>query len=396
MGVAREIFQEGLRIPPIKLAGKRGFKQDVLSLVLANVRTPDERKGDLAAQLACVRLGERRLDELSRRYGRREIVARAKELQEYAERLMRHLVLNIQDGTYKAEDFLDDDGVTADPVPIKVAISVSGDSAAIDFTGSAPQTAGSVNAVYAVTLSAVFYVFRCLAPLEIPSNWGCMAPFKVVAPKGGVLNPIPPAAVGAGNVETSQRIVDVLFAALAGCRGLGIPAASCGTMSNVAIGGTDSNRVPFSYYETIAGGAGAGPGGPGRSGIHTHMTNTLNTPVEAIEAAYPLRVIRYEIRRGTGGRGRYSGGDGIRRDIKLLCGSEISILSERRKFRPSGLAGGGPGARGINTLIRGGQLKRLPSKAIVHGRAGDVVSIKTPGGGGFGRHRDGVKSRGNK
>jgi N-methylhydantoinase B len=385
MGTAREIYQEGLRIPPVKLAGASGFKRDILSLVLANVRTPEERRGDLAAQLACVRLGERRIAELRRRYGRRELRVRAKELQDYAERLMRQLISEIDDGDYSARDFLDDDGISSSPVPIKVVISIRGDSATIDFTGSSPQTSGSVNAVYAVTMSAVFYVFRCLAPHDLPSNWGCMAPFKVIAPEGSVLNPRPPAAVGAGNVETSQRIVDVLFVALTRAGKLGIPAASCGTMSNMAIGGLDSNCRPFSYYETIAGGAGAGPGGPGTSGVHTHMTNTLNTPVEAIEAGYPLRVIRYEIRRGTGGRGKYSGGDGIRRDIQLLSDAQVSILSERRKFRPPGLAGGGPGARGVNTVLKGGRSEHLPSKVTFNGKAGDVVCLKTPGGGGYGR-----------
>jgi N-methylhydantoinase B len=387
MGAAQEIYQEGIRIPPVKLAGARGFDRDVLSLVLANVRTPDERRGDLAAQLACVRLGERRVEELSRRYGTLELKARAKGLQEYAEKLMRYLISDIEDGDYRAQDFLDDDGVTPDPVVIKTVISIDGDSATVDFTGSSPQRRGNVNAVYAVTLSAVFYVFRCLAPYELPSNWGCMAPFKVIAPEGSVLNPRPPAAVGAGNVETSQRIVDVLFAALAKARRLGIPAASCGTMSNVAVGGLDWGRRPFSYYETVAGGAGAGPGGAGTSAVHTHMTNTLNTPVEAIETAYPLRVTRYEIRRGTGGRGAHNGGDGIRRDIELLTDAYVSILSERRRFHPPGLRGGEPGERGINLLLRAGRWKRLPSKITFEGRAGDIVSIRTPGGGGFGKRK---------
>jgi len=393
MGAAREIYQEGLRIPPLKIAGKRGFHGDILSLMLANVRTPEERRGDLAAQLACVRLGERRINDMGRRYGARELKRQGKELQDYAERLMRHLISGIDDGDYEARDYLDDDGVTSEPVPIKVVVSIRGDSAVIDFTGSAPQTSGNVNAVYAVTLSAVFYVFRCLGPRELPSNWGCMAPFEVIAPEGSVLNPKPPAAVGAGNVETSQRIVDVLLEALAGARGLAIPASSSGTMSNTAIGGPDSKGKPFSYYETIAGGAGAGPAGPGIGAVHTHMTNTLNTPVEAIEAAYPLRVDRYEIRRGTGGAGRHRGGDGVRRDIRLLRDAQVSILSERRKLRPPGAAGGEAGAKGVNMLVRRGRSRRLPSKISFDGKLGDVVSIRTPGGGGYGKPRKRVRRR---
>jgi N-methylhydantoinase B len=389
MGTATEVYQEGLRIPPVRLADRRGFRSGVLSLLMANVRTPDERRGDLAAQLSSVRLGERRLGEMARRYGPEELLARASALQRYSERLMRAAISEIPDGDYQARDFLDDDGVSSDPVPIAVRLSIAGDSATADFTGSAPQCAGNVNAVYAVTLSAAFYVFRCLAPYEIPSNWGCMAPIRVIAPEGTVVNPVPPAAVGAGNVETSQRIVDVLFAALASAGVRGIPAASSGSMSNVAIGGQGRDGRPFSYYETVAGGAGANETGPGPSAVHTHMTNTLNTPIEAIESAYPIRVIRYERRRGTGGRGRHRGGDGIVREIELLADAQVSVLSDRRRFAPPGLDGGRAGARGVNELRRGRVKKRLPSKISFNGRSGDVLSIRTPGGGGFGKERKG-------
>lgn len=387
MGPARDIYQEGLRIPPIKLADRGGFVKDALSLLMANVRTPQERRGDLAAQLACVRLGERRLQELNSRHGSKTLRDQARALQDYAEKLTRHVISGIPNGQYRAQDVLDDDGVATDPVSIRVKITVDGEKATVDFTGSDPQRGGNVNAVFAVTLSAVFYVFRCLAPYEVPSNWGCMAPLEVIAPVGSVLNPSPPAAVGAGNVETSQRIVDVLFAALAAAGIRGIPAASSGSMNNVAIGGMTAEGRPFSYYETLAGGAGASERGPGISAVHTHMTNTLNTPVEAIESAYPLRVLRYEIRRGTGGRGKNRGGHGLRREIQLLTDAQVSILSERRKFQPPGSRGGSPGARGINELIRGKKKTRLPSKTTFQGKRGDVLSIKTPGGGGFGRER---------
>jgi N-methylhydantoinase B len=385
MGTATDVYQEGLRIPPVTLADRRGFRRDVLALLMANVRTPEERRGDLAAQLSSVRLGERRLAEMALRYGPDEMLARAVALQRYSERLMRAVISEIPDGDYCARDVLDDDGVTSDPVSIAVKLSINGDSATADFTGSAPQCAGNVNAVYAVTLSAAFYVFRCLAPYEIPSNWGWMAPIEVIAPEGTVVNPVPPAAVGAGNVETSQRIVDVLFAALASAKVRGIPAASSGSMSNVAIGGVGPDGRPFSYYETVAGGAGANERGPGPSAVHTHMTNTLNTPIEAIESAYPLRVVRYERRRGTGGRGRHRGGDGVVREIELLADARVSILSDRRRFAPPGLGGGGPGAKGLNELKRGRVKRRLPSKTDFVGRVGDVLSVKTPGGGGFGK-----------
>jgi len=387
MGVASDVYQEGLRIPPIKLADSSGFLEDVTSLLLANVRTPVERRGDLAAQLACVRLGERRLRELARRYGPKELRLRAKALQDYAEKLMRVVISGIPDGQYRARDFLDNDGVSAGPVSIKVKLTVSGDEACLDFAGSDPQCAGNVNAVFAVTLSAVYYAFRCLAPYDIPSNWGCMAPIRVLAPEGSVVNPNPPAAVAAGNVETSQRIVDVLFAALAKAGVKGIPAASCGSMSNVTIGGVDSAGRGFSYYETIAGGAGASELGPGIDAVHTHMTNTLNTPVEAIEAAYPLRVLRYDVRKRTGGGGVHKGGNGVRREIELLCDAQVSVLSERRVFPPPGRRGGSPGARGINELTRRGVTKRLPSKISFLGKNGDILCIKTPGGGGFGRKK---------
>lgn len=385
MGVATEVYQEGICIPPIKVAGRDGFLEDVIALILANVRTPRERRGDLAAQLACVRLGERRLLELGGRYGADEIRLRAKALQDYAETLMRKVISGIPDGEYHARDVLDNDGVSSRPVAIKVKLRVKGDEASLDFAGSDPQCAGNVNAVFAVTLSAVFYVFRCLAPYDVPSNWGCMAPIRVSAPEGSVVNPIHPAAVAAGNVETSQRIVDVLFAAMAKAGVEGIPAASCGSMSNITIGGVDPDGRGFTYYETIAGGAGASERGGGLSAVHTHMTNTLNTPVEAIEAAYPLRVLRYDIRRRTGGRGRHRGGDGVRREIELLCDAQVSVLSERRVYPPPGRRGGSPGARGINELKRGERTTRLPSKTTFLGKKGDVLSVKTPGGGGFGR-----------
>jgi len=297
------------------------------------------------------------------------------------------------DGSYSFADHLDDDGVSDQPVPIQVTVTIHGDSATVDFSGSASQQKGSLNAVYAITLSAVYYVFRCLLGLDVPNNSGCLAPIKVIAPQGSVVNALPPAPVAGGNVETSQRIVDVLLGALAKAK-IGdsgkavIPAASQGTMNNVTIGGYDPLiRAPFAYYETIGGGMGARPDSDGPSALHSHMTNTLNTPAEALEYAYPLRVLRYEVRRGSGGAGKFHGGDGIRRDVQALVDVQVTLLTERRRFPPYGLAGGSPGQTGQNLILRLGQELPLPGKGTLELQAGDVLSIRTPGGGGYGREQ---------
>ncbi len=386
MPLSREIYQEGVVIPPLKLAEAGRLNEPLLELFLANVRTPQERRGDLRAQLAANERGAARLAEIAARYGAGEVQAYMEALLAYAERMTRRLLADLPDGTYAFEDVLDDDGIEPEPVPIRVAVTIDGDEAIVDFTGSAPQRPGPVNAVYAITLSAVHYVFRSLLGLDVPNNAGCLAPIRVIAPEGTVVNARPPAAVAAGNVETSQRIVDVLLGALAQACPERIPAASQGTMNNVTVGGWDPRRGrPFAYYETIGGGMGARPNGDGPSAIHSHMTNTLNTPVEALEFAYPLRVLRYEVRRGSGGRGRFRGGDGIRRDLEVLVPARASLLTERRRFRPYGLAGGEPGAPGENVLIRDGQEIPLPGKGTVELRPGDVLSLRTPGGGGWGR-----------
>ena len=259
----------------------------------------------------------------------------------------------------------------------------------MDFTGSAPQCAGSVNAVTAIAYSAVFYVFRCLLDEQVPATSGLMRPIRVVAPEGTIVNARPPAAVAGGNVETSQRIVDTLLRALARALPRKIPAASQGTMNNLTLGGVDPRfgNAPFAYYETIAGGMGARPGKDGESGIHTHMTNSLNTPIEVLEHAYPVRVRRYALRRGSGGRGDYRGGDGVIREIELLTRAQVSLLCDRRRIPPYGLAGGEPGAKGKNELIIHGRARRLPSKCSFYAPAGAVVRIETPGGGGWGRQK---------
>jgi N-methylhydantoinase B len=389
MAVAREIYQEGLVIPPVKLVEGGRLNQAAMDLILANVRTPEERAGDLRAQLAANQRGVARTQAMVARYGAAEVSQYMGELLAYAERMTRRLLATLPDGTYRFIDYLDDDGVDEEPVPIRVAITIQGDTATVDFTGSAPQQRGSVNAVYAITLSAVYYAFRCLIGLDVPNNTGCLVPIRVIAPEGTVVNALRPAPVAGGNVETSQRIVDVLLGALAQACPDRVPAASQGTMNNVTFGGWDPERESaFAYYETIAGGMGARPGKDGGSAVHTHMTNTLNTPVEALEYTYPFRVLRYAVRRGSGGRGHYRGGDGIRRDIQVLTEAQVSLLSERRRLTPYGLAGGEPGARGKNVLIRDGAEHSLPGKGTVCLQPGDVLSIRTPGGGGYGPPAD--------
>lgn len=386
MGLSEEIYQEGLRIPPVLLVRNGKPQRDVLAMLLANVRTPTEREGDLTAQIAACRLGEQRLQEMTHKYGVRKMDFYLAALQRYSARLMRHALSRIPDGTYRAEDFLDDDGYSRKPVRLQVAIRFHGGRATVDFTGSALQCRGGVNAVMAITTSAVFYVFRCLLGEDVPACAGLLEPVDIIAPEGTVLNARPPAAVAAGNVETSQRIVDVLLRALARALPHRIPAASSGTMNNLSFGGIDPRTgKPFAYYETIAGGMGARPTAGGLSGIHTHMTNSLNTPVEALESHFPVRVRRTSIRRGSGGRGKFQGGDGIIREIEFLTDVRLSILSDRRRFPPYGLAGGRPGKPGKNTLMAKGRAHKLPSKTVLSVPSGSILTIETPGGGGWGK-----------
>ena len=385
MPIAREIFQEGLIIPPVKLFSGGKLNQGIFDLILANVRTPEERSGDLWAQIAANRRGAERLVQLVDRYGLPEVNHYMQGLLAYTERMTRKLLEELPDGQYSFTDYLDDNGIDDEAVPITVAIRISGDTARVDFTSSAPQQKGSVNAVYAITLSAVYYVFRSLIGLDVPNNSGCLVPIEVIAPEGTVVNALPPAPVAGGNVETSQRIVDVLLGALSQARPERVPAASQGTMNNLTIGGWDpEKKSPFTYYETIGGGMGARYSSDGPAAIHSHMTNTLNTPVEALEYAFPLQVLRYEVRRGSGGAGRTSGGDGIRRDIRVLVDAQLSLLTERRKLPPYGMAGGAPGQTGHNYLIRNGEEIRLPGKGTFDLKPGDVISLRTPGGGGYG------------
>ena len=386
MGLAREIFQEGLRIPPVKLLEGGRLSAPVMALLLGNVRTAGEREGDLTAQIASCRIGERRLASIVAKYGRREVEAYSGHLLDYSAAMMRAALRLIPDGVYRGEDFLDDDGISPRPLRIAASIRIRGEQAEVDFSGSSAQCEGSVNAVAAIAWSAVFYCFRCLLDEQVPATSGLMRPIRVHAPAGTIVNARPPAAVAGGNVETSQRIVDTLLRALSRAVPNRIPAASQGTMNNLTFGGRDPRSgAPFAYYETIAGGLGARPGKDGISGIHTHMTNSLNTPIEVLEYAYPVRVRRYGLRHGSGGRGRWRGGDGVVREIELLTEAQVGILSDRRKTAPYGLAGGGAGAKGKNTLLVGGGVRRLPGKRAFYAPAGAVVRIESPGGGAWGR-----------
>jgi N-methylhydantoinase B len=389
MPLSREIFQEGLRIPPVLLVRHGAIQGDVWQLLLANVRTPVEREGDLHAQLAALDVGVRRLKELATRHGADALRAAFDALSSYADRLVRAVIERIPDGEYGAEDFMDDDGVVGEPVRIAVAIAVRGQSMRVDFSGTSAQCAGNINAVAAITESAVRYVLRCVAEAilgtSLPAGGGAMPAVEIVAPEGSVVNARPPAAVAAGNVETSQRIVDVVFRALAGALPDLMPACSSGTMNNFTVGGVDPRSGgPFAYYETVGGGMGAGPDRDGLSGVHTHMTNSLNTPVEALEHEIPVRVRHYSLRRGSGGAGIRRGGDGLRRDIELLTPASVCILSDRRQHAPCGARGGAPGALGENWLGHGSEWTRLGAKVTLEVGPGDVVSIRTPGGGGWG------------
>jgi N-methylhydantoinase B len=419
MGLCREIYQEGFRIPPVKIMRAGKMDRDLLTVLLNNVRTPEEREGDLGAQIAACHTGATRLQELCARYGLERAQQVARDLLDYSEEMMRAFLDKVPPGTYRAEDFLDNDGISDQPVKIAVSVMIhrrrrqqllrkgtrgatrgkagepalrlsrgnSRHSVTVDFTGSDLQVQGSVNAVEAITYSACFYVFRCLLAEDIPATAGLMRPVEVIAPEGTVVNARSPAAVAGGNVETSQRIVDVLLRALAQAIPERIPAAASGTMNNLTIGGIDPRTgKPFAYYETIAGGMGARPTKDGVSGVHTHMTNSLNTPAEALEYGYPLRIRCYSLRSASGGAGKHQGGDGIIREIEVLSDAEVTLLADRRSRGPYGLAGGCDGAPGIAEVIRlDGTVERLPGKFNTRLRAGERIRIETPGGGGWGR-----------
>jgi N-methylhydantoinase B/oxoprolinase/acetone carboxylase alpha subunit len=368
---ATDIHQEGLRIPPTLLDG--GLRR----LLLANSRTPGERVGDLDAQVGANVVGVERLADVAD--------APLHEVVDYGERRMRAALAALPDGTWRREDVMDSTGAAPDqqrPARLVVAVTVAGDEVTVDFTGTDRQARGNVNAVEAVTVSAVSYALRSAVDPTIPANGGAMRPVRVIAPAGTLVAADPPAAVGAGNVEVSQRVADVCLAALAEPCPARVPAAGQGTMNNLLMGGDG-----WVYYETVAGGQGGRPTAPGMSGVHTGMTNTRNTPIEALERTFPLRVLRYRLREGSGGPGLHPGGEGIARDLQVLAPCTVSLITERRVSSPPGLAGGAPGAPGENWLLPAGDESRaepLPDKVTVRLAPGDVLRMLTPGGGGWG------------
>jgi N-methylhydantoinase B len=389
MPASREVYQEGFIVPPIKLARAGKMNEEALELFFRNVRTPDERRGDLAAQTAANRVGEERLRHIIGRYGLETAREHIDALIRYGEEMVRHALRQVPIGTYRFRDEMEARQRDGAPLAIQVAVTSDGAGAlTVDFDGTSPeQTDGNLNAVLAVTTSAVLYCVRCLAGPRAPANHGAFAPVTVLAREGTLVNPRPPRAVAAGNVETSQRIVDAVFGALAQALPDRIPAASQGTMNNTTIGGWDPRRdAPFAYYETLAGGVGGGPEGSGASAVHSHMTNTMNTPVEALEYQYPFRVLAYSVRRNSGGGGHHPGGDGLVRTIQFLAPATVSLLTERRSHRPWGLAGGQSGVPGRNALRRKNAQDEedLPPVTTASVSEGDVLTIETPGGGGWG------------
>ncbi|MCE1247457.1 MAG: hydantoinase B/oxoprolinase family protein [Firmicutes bacterium] len=382
---SKTIYEEGIIIPPLFLRKASVMNQEVLELFAANTRAPEERTGDLYAQLASLAVASERISRVVKMYGFEKSIEMAEQLIAYSEKLTKLALAGLPDGSAAAVDYLEDDS-TGEIVPVKVLVHKHNDGIMFDFTGTSPQREGNFNAPVPVTLASVYYAVRCITGDHIPANAGCFTPVTVKIPEGCVLNASKPFAVAAGNVETSQRVVDLIFKALAQILPDKIPAASCGSMNNIAIGSNPGASETFAYYETIGGGAGAGPSGSGMSAIHTHMTNTRNTSIEALESMFPFMITKYGIRDDSGGEGLHRGGDGIIREYLFLLPCRVSIISERRKLAPWGLQGGKDGLTGSNLLLKGatGELIELPGKTSIQVQSGDRITIQTPGGGGWG------------
>ncbi len=386
MPIATSLFQEGLIIPPIKLIKKGILDTEIMDFIKNNVRTPEEREGDFSAQINANNSGIKRLKEIIEKYGKKEVEKYSNALLDYTEKIMRKFIKSIPDGEYTFTDYMEDDGIKTKDIKINVKIKIENDKAIIDFSDSDFQVEGSINAVKAITTSAVFYVFRSLIEDDIPTNAGCLKPIKIITKEKTVVDAKFPSAVSAGNVETSQRIVDVLLGALSEALPDKVPAASQGTMNNITIGGINpKNEEHFTYYETIGGGMGASAKTDGESAIQSHMTNTLNTPIEALEFEYPFLIEKYKIRENSGGKGLKNGGNGIIREYKFLTDVEITVISERRKIPPYGLFGGSSAETGKNYVVKNGKKTEKEGKFSDKLLKGDKLIIETPGGGGFGK-----------
>ena len=385
-GDAIEIFEEGLRIPPIKIVKRGEINKDVLNLILLNSRTPRERKGDLLAQISANKMGAERLKKIVEKYGLKSYMRAVEDILNYAEKRVRKEIEKLPKGIYSAIDYMDDTGIVDKPVKIKATIKIENNKMVFDFTGTDKQVDGPINAPLAVTISASYYVLKAVTDPTIPANEGAYRPLEVIAPEGTVVNAKPPAAISGGNVETSQRIVDVLLKAFSKAIPDKIPAAAQGTMNNISIGGIDPRTgESFTFYETIGGGYGARKGLDGENGVHSHMTNTLNTPIEEIERRFPIMILKYSLREDSGGKGRWKGGDGIERVYLAKTRIKVSLMGERHKFKPWGLQGGEPGKPGEYILVKkSGEEIKLPSKTTIIMEEGDKLIIRTPGGGGYG------------
>ncbi len=383
MPLSTSIDEEGIVIPPTRIAEKGKVDKSFMEKITSGMRNPTERLGDLSAQIAALETGRKRLLQTVEKYSVETVCEATGQMLNYGEEMMREVIRDIPDGEYGFTDFLDDDGAGTSDIPIKILLKISGDKAVADFSGSSPSVKGCLNAPFSVTASAVLYVFQCLAPEDMPLNSGPMRAIEIITEENSILNAKHPSAIAGGNVETSQRIVDTVFGALAKAVPQKIQAASSGTMNNITFGSIRGGRE-FVSYETIGGGMGGRLGTNGVSAVQTHMTNTLNTPIEATEREFPVRIESYSIRGKSGGKGKFRGGDGIVREYRFLEPSTVCIITERRKHRPWGVNGGEDGKSGINLLIRDGKKIKLAAKQNFGAEQGDILRIETPGGGGWG------------
>jgi len=380
MPISRDLHEEGQVIAPTRIVRHHETQGQILKALMQGMRNPTESMGDFSAQISANRRGLLRMQELITKMGRQSYIESQSALNDYAECLAQDTLAELPVGEYCFEDVMDDDGQELQDIPIRACLSIDAEGVMVDFAGTANQVAGNINCPLSVAAAAVFYVFRCLMPTQTPACAGSFRPIRLLAPEACLVNASRPAAVAAGNVETSTRIVDVVIGALAKAAPDRIPAASHGSMNNLAMGASAAhNHDAWDYYETIGGGMGAGPLSGGLSGVQTHMTNTLNTPIEVLEMSYPLRINRYEIRRSSGGDGQHRGGDGLIREYEFLCPTQVTLLTERRRHAPWALGKASPGQCGVNDLNG----EQLPGKVSLQLKAGDILTIKTPGGGGW-------------